>query len=439
MRHLLAAALVLALPPFAAGQAFVEHVEPPVVQAGKTTRVAFVGKDLSHALDVWCSVPGVAAKPVESTAGRAVFDITVKDTVAVGVCGIRVATRDGLSNAHLFLIDDLPVKSSDTAVSLAPPVAVWGTFREATVDRFKLDVKAGERVSFEVVANRFGKDADPLVTVRDAAGKWIAERDNDAGLYYDTRFAHTFEKAGAYTVEVRDARFRASEHHKYVLRVGRFSPDRLVPGWSAGATTAGEPNPAREAALAQATAPPTMLAFTLSPFRTDPFLTLDRLIHTGRYPATPATIPGTLAGVLRRPNGRDVFLLKLEKGQRVFVRGEAKSLNSPAELELSLTDRLGREVRRGNEVRDEVTLDYTAGAAGDFGLVVRDQLRDGSDGHAYRLALRTDPFPPQVTAEVEGLTVPRGSYQPVPILVTRNGADGPLALSLEGAPPGLTL
>jgi hypothetical protein len=265
------------------------------------------------------------------------------------------------------------------------------------------------------------------------------ERDNDAGLYYDTRFSHTFEKAGLHLVKVRDARFKASEHHKYVLRVGWYPPDRLTPEWSAGATMAKPPAPEREAALVQATSPPVMLAFTLSPFRTDPFLSLDRLIHTGRYPATPAAVPGTLCGVLRRPGARDTFLLKLEKGQRVFVRGESKSLNSPAELELSLTDRTGREVRRGNEVREEVTLDYTVGTAGDFGLVVRDQLRDGSDSHAYRLTLRSDPFPPQLTAEVEGLTVPRGSYQPVPILVTRNGADGPLALSLLDAPPGLTL
>ena len=433
MRPTLAVALVFAIPHFAAGQPFVEHTEPPVVQTGKTTRVAFVGKELANALDVWCSVPGVTATRVGSAAGKAVFDIAVKSDAPTGVCGVRVATRDGLSNAALFLIDDLTVRASDSGASLSPPVAVWGTFREATVDRFTFAVKTGERVSFEAVANRFGKDADPLITLRDAEGKWVAERDNDAGLYYDAKFAHTFEKAGTYTVEVRDARFKASEHHKYVLRVGSFSPDRLAPGWSAGATTAKPPSPEREAAFAQATSPPAMLAFTLSPFRTDPFLSLDRLIHTGRFPATPAPVPGTLAGVLRTPGARDLFLLKLEKGQRVFVRGEAKALNSPAELELSLTDRVGRVVRNGQDD----SLDYTAGAAGEFGLVVRDQLRDGSDAHAYRLTMRSDPFPPQLTAEVEGLTLPRGSYQPVPIVVTR--PDGPLSLSLEGAPPGLTL
>src|SRR5262249_48663315 len=50
----------------------------------------------------------------------------------------------------------------------------------------------------------------------------IAERDNDPGLFFDLRFEHRFEAAGNYIVEVRDARFRASEHHHYVLRMGKF-------------------------------------------------------------------------------------------------------------------------------------------------------------------------------------------------------------------------
>ena len=45
----------------------------------------------------------------------------------------------------------------------------------------------------------------------------------------------------------------------------------------------------------------------------------------------------------------------------------------------------------------------------------------------------------QVTADVEGLTVPRGDYQPVPLTVVRTDYAGPIALTLAGAPPGVTL
>src|SRR5215470_16357076 len=216
MRHLLAALVAFALPAVAAAQGFVESVSPPVVERGKTTRVSFVGNDLAPGLDVWHSLPkgALSAKPVSSEPDKLVFDITVATDAPVGVCGLRLATRDGLTNAVLFHVEDLPVKgniASDKPVSLALPACVWGTFGEGTLDRYTITVAANEHVSFECVSNRLGKDADPLLTIRDSAGRFVAERDNDAGLYFDFRFEHTFEKAGTYTLEVRDARFRASE------------------------------------------------------------------------------------------------------------------------------------------------------------------------------------------------------------------------------------
>src|SRR5205823_2638700 len=147
-------------------QPFIEHVAPPVAERGKIVRVAFVGHDLAGALDVWTSLPAgmVKATAVTHTADRAVFDLAVAANAPVGICGLRVATRDGLSNVHLFLIDDLPVRprtdGGPMAVSL--PVSVWSTFREAAIDRYRVEVAAGQRVSFEAVGSRFGKDADPL-------------------------------------------------------------------------------------------------------------------------------------------------------------------------------------------------------------------------------------------------------------------------------------
>ena len=87
-----------------------------------------------------------------------------------------LATRSGLSNVKLFLIDDLPVVTErDSSAGTEPPqhlsspVAVLGKAREADVDRYSIDVAAGERVSFEIVGNRLGQDFDPVVTIKDAS------------------------------------------------------------------------------------------------------------------------------------------------------------------------------------------------------------------------------------------------------------------------------
>ena len=84
-------------------------------------------------------------------------------------------------------------------------------------------------------------------------------------------------------------------------------------------------------------------------------------------------------------------------------------------------------------------LDFTAPAAGTYGIAVRDTLRDGGESHAYRITVRTDPFPPAVTAEVEGLTVPQKNYQIVPLTVARGDSKGPITLSLAGDAAGLKL
>jgi hypothetical protein len=377
----------------------------------------------------------VTAKPVESRSDRATFDVTVATDAPAGLCGIRVATRNGLSNAHLFQIEDLPVRPA--GATLEPPVAIWGHFREAEVDRFPLNVKAGQRLSFEVIANRFGKDADALVTIRDPHGKIVAQRDNDPGLMFDCRFEHEFREAGMHIVEVREARYRGSEHFQYVLRVGAFP---AIPPMAAGNAGIGRaPDEKRAQASALAALPATTLAFNVSPLRANPFAPLDMFLLTGKTQATLARVPGELHGVLARPGDKHAFAFELAKGQSIHVRAEAKWLGSPADLEVVLTDRVGREQRRGTDANDEINLEFTAPAAGLYGLTVRDQLHDGGQAFAYRVTVRDAPFPPRLVAEVEGLNIPQGSYQPIPILVTRTGPATPIRLKLVGAPPGLRL
>jgi hypothetical protein len=435
-------------------QGFIEHFEPPVVERGKVTRVTVVGAGFGKGLDLWTSLPAgvIKSSPVgEMTATRAVFDVTVAADAPVGVCGVRLATVDGLTNAALFLVEDLPVRP--VAEKVALPAALWGRFREAVVDRYRIDVTAGQRVAFEVVGNRFGKDIDPLVTIRDARGKFVAERDNDPGLYYDCRFEHTFLTAGTYTVEVRDARFHGSEHGTYVLRMGKFPAARVAVPASVRPGQAEVRLPELDAAVG-VTVPAGQRGWFFGVLKrpgdegsawvpleaTDTDVTVHQTPGITLEQGTPAKVPGMLCGVLRKPGERQFFRLDLAKGQKIQVRAEARALNSPADLEIAITDAMGKELRRaGENQQEEVVLDFNAGNAGIYGLTVRDISHAGGPAFAYRLAVRTSQPEVQGIAEVEGLTVPRGSYQPVPLTVTRTDYSGPVTLSLIGAPPGVTL
>ncbi len=460
-RPLLGSIALLLLARVASADPFVESIIPPVLEVGKTTRVTLVGRELENAESLWLSVSGVTVKAVESGAKKAVFDLSVAKDAPVGVAGLRVATKHGLGNACLVLIDDLPVAKCD-ASALSLPTAAWGTLREGAVDRFTMEVKAGERLSFEAVANRLGKDSDPLVIIRDPKGKVVAERDNDPGLYFDCRFAHTFETTGKYALEIRDARFHGNEHRKYVLRVGGFDAGRTPvateskpgEGGLAFAVRKGErgsawvPVPGSKFPITTARLPgttplvPDRFPFGVRPIQVNQVPGVTALLARLKFPTTtvtPANVPVELWGTLPEAGARTAFAMTLAKGQKIHVRGEALALNSPADPEVIVLDRSGRELRRSGDADVETPFDFTAPADGDYRLVVRDKQRDGGPDFAFRLTVRNDPFPPKLTAEVEGLTVPRGSYQPVPILVTRYGTAGPIKLSLRGAPAGLTL
>ena len=496
-RVLLVALACLSLTGPAWAQGFVESVEPPVLHRGGTTRITLHGRDFAPGQDLWHSLPAgsLTAKALESSPDRLIFEVTVAATAPIGICGIRAATRDGLSNVVLILVDDLPVQPGvrdQRPLRVKPPVTLYGSLREAAVDRYQLTVAAGERIGFEAVANRFGKDSDPLLTIRDASGNWVADYDNSPGLYFDFRCEHQFQQAGTYTLEFHDLRYRGSEHHRYALRIGRFPAGRVavpaavtagpnllrlpeVPGsefsiscqlssyaearfvelkrsgdhgscWVPVTSTrypvavCRQPDQTTLAGFVQATSPPAWFAGWLSPLRTNPFATLDAGLRSGRVQATAVTVPATLCGSVSQPGGgRSAFVFPLEKGQRIFVRGEARSLNSPLDLDLALTSATGRELRRSTATTAEPEFDFTAPVAGEYGLVVRDEINDGGPAFAYRLDVRDQPFPPILHAEVEGLTVPQGNYQCLPIVVNRKGISGPIRLKLIGAPPGMRL
>ena len=126
--------------------------------------------------------------------------------------------------------------------------------------------------------------------------------------------------------------------------------------------------------------------------------------------------------------------------QTIYATAQGRELNSSIDLDIAVTDGKGNALKQAGQGEDHrARLDFTAPQAGDYLLAVRDQLREGGPACAYRVEVRPAPFAPSLLAEVEGLTVPRGDYQPVPLVVTRNGYVGPITLTLSGAPPGVTL
>jgi len=446
-------------------QAFIEHLSPPVLQRGTATRLELHGTETSGAVGLWSSLPPGLLRVRSIGAGdatKAVLEVDLAANAPLGMYGLRLATRSGLSNLHLFAVDELPTTFRpadllpDAALPVTLPISVTAPCRPATVDRYSITAQSGQRVTFEVIGNRFGKDYDPLVQIRNAAGKLVAECDNSVGLYADCRFAHTFAVAGIYTVEVRDSRFEGHPTWHYVLRIGDFPearmsvPSSVQPGI---ASTLSFPQVVGLQASVnlpadrqletvfheirnQPSGPATWFPLTLTDLPVQVEAEPNDKLETG----TPVKVPATLNGILNHPGDSDWFAFELTQGQKLQFHGISRGLGGAADLELVLFDTDGREVRRVDDVElEEGSFAFNVGKGGAHRLQVRDVARDGGPEFAYRIEVRPGGPQIQLLAEVTDLTVPQGTFQSLPIKVTRTEFPGEIRLELRGAPAGMSL
>src|SRR5207244_7615655 len=105
-----------------------------------------------------------------------------------------------------------------TAQAVPVPCVVVGRADAEVSDYYKITVKAGERVSFEILGRRLGSAFDPQIQLYDAkSGRELpGGHSNDApGLQTDPRLTYTFKDAGDYLVEVRDVLYRGGADFFY--------------------------------------------------------------------------------------------------------------------------------------------------------------------------------------------------------------------------------
>ncbi|QDU97559.1 hypothetical protein [Lignipirellula cremea] len=452
---------------------FVEQVDPPVLQRGVANQITLRGRELDQAIDLWTSVPGEPLQIVplgESTPTEARFEVTPPSSAPLGLYGLRLATRHGLGNVHLFLLEELPVSrrpDTNEPVALTAPVCMAAPCRSAAIDRYTLDVKAGQRLSFEVVGSRLGKDYDPLVTLRNPAGQQIAQHDNDVGLFFDCRFSHTFAETGVHTIEVSDCRYQGDEHWNYLLRVGDFPAARwLLP-------SSLPPDSQQTVQLPESPATPQQIDTPEVAWQREAYREIRTPGGTAAWAplairvgenflesepndqpdqATPVPIPApgpfVMHGLFDRAGDVDWFALELKKGQSLSFTGVSRDLGGAADLELALVDPNGRELRRIDEVaqkvreisyRWEARFDMNINADGVYQLLVRDMASDGGPGFGYRVEVAELAPSLDLFAEHARLTVPQESWQPIAITAQRTRCAGPIELTLLGAPAGVSL
>lgn len=215
------------------------HVLPAGARRGATSELRIAGLNLQKIDrlvlgDALAEGTVLAAKP-DSVAIR----MTVPASISPGRYPLRAFSGSFEAPLQIQLaVSDLeeklatPARSRDHPQSITFPVAISGVFDQKKArDFYAFEVKAGERLVFDVDSMKLGFLDDPLVAVYSADGKLLASHDDrlqqngDEPPNLDSYLVYTFEKAGRYIAMIRDCAERGNPNYVYRLAVYPARPD----------------------------------------------------------------------------------------------------------------------------------------------------------------------------------------------------------------------
>lgn len=149
--------------------------------------------------------------------------------MANGALDLQISCPNGTSNVIKVGVTNLPI-TDETSASIRFPGAINGRIsKDGETDRYRFSARKGDRYEFEVLAHRLGSLLDPLVELRNEAGKLLAAQDDRVltvgqtadGLAFpvekDPRLEWTAPADGQYELQVRDSNYFGSKDHVYHL------------------------------------------------------------------------------------------------------------------------------------------------------------------------------------------------------------------------------
>jgi hypothetical protein len=443
---------------------------PSALAPGKTNDLTLRGQSLQAARSIWATFPVryeflPAADESDQKGEKLVCRFTLPREAQVGIGALRLVTGEGVSNPILVMLDDLPTtaESSDNhAVAQAQPIqfpiAIDGQCDAVQEDLFRFQAAAGQRVSFEVVAQRLGSKLDPLVRIVAADGTEVARLDDAEGSSGDARFTHTFAAAGDYFLGLRDVRHAGGGEYRYRLRIGTFPLITSVypAGGHSGAVMsfalvghAPDPASVLNVVMPNVGVSPRLVSFSVPSLENAGSGWFQVVANPGNETlevepndapaeATPAQLPGAINGRFDKAGDRDCFKLRLLKGQRLHCAAKTRELGSPCDVQMTLHKADGTQLAVARQEAD-TALDVEIPEDGDYLLQVEDLLVGGGPGHVYRIDA-TKPFVGfALSAEQAQYSAPQGGTFVVKVLAQRRGYDGPIDLSVSGLGDGVAL
>ncbi|MDA1052465.1 MAG: PPC domain-containing protein [Planctomycetota bacterium] len=442
-------------------------------------------------LDPWpvsVRAPGVDVVPGKE-AGK--LEISIPSDLAANRVWIRLYNAEGASAALPFLIGSLkeindqePNNSPRNAQAIAEPnVTINGILDGADVDGFAVSLMAGQTLVADVDGNNnLGSPMDAILQIALPDGTVVAENHDDVEL--DPRLAFTAETSGTYVARLfafpsapdTTIAFRGGANYIYrlTLTTGPFithavpmaasqaaSGDVEVVGWNIppntrlpvvplGGTRMVDSSEFETLADLRNTADARVgLAFApnfagAARIRLTPHAVVPVMAQSDATTPLVLTPPTAVTGRLRQALQQDKFRLPLKKGQQVVVSAETRSIESPLQPVLRLTDPAGTVAVNVDDPAPAraAILNYVAPNDGDYQLTVHDRFRQFGDRCFYRLTVRLEEPDFELSAAADAFVVGPDKPTELVVNVQRRAPPGvtigPITIEAVELPPGVT-
>ncbi len=491
-RLLLVAAAAI---PLAAQQAVppiwpqIQGIFPRGGQRGTEVAVSLKGRNLQGSKEVIFQSSKLKAKVVSASAYETKLLVTVAADAEPGRHDMRLIAPHGSAIGYFdvgTLVERLerePNNDRKTAEDLQFPALVNGILKAGDYDYYRFPARAGQVLTFDVLATRIGANTDAVLGLLSPNGEELAYSDDYYG-FKDPHLVYRFEHDGTYYLRVYGSSEAGSETSDYRLIAGEMPQvDFAMPaGGRAGSTVElslrgvnlsgvkevvlGDQLALAEVISASATearvrlqVPQTIakgehklhiggatlpVPFVVSNY--DEISVADGRAR-GRRDPVPVSLPAVVNGVLDKPRAADYFIFRVDQPQTVVLDGEAMQLGFLTDPLVAIYDETGKRLAyqddpTTNTGKEPANMDphlvFRIDKPGRYVAMVRDAQFRGDPAFVYRLTLKK--AEPDFSLKTIGTddTLYRGRTTSVLVRVRRlEGWNAPVEVWAENLPRGV--
>ena len=450
----------------------VSLITPPGLQRGTEVELLITGARIADAKELLFYEPGIE---VTSLVAEGDNQVKVKLKAAPdcqpGLHSMRVVTETGISNVRYFGVSPLteanetePNSDFTTPQPAAMNTTINGVVTNEDVDYYVVELAEGQKITCELEGIRLGTEMfDPFVAILDEKRFEVARSDDAPLLQQDCVCSMKAPRAGKYIIEVRESSFGGNERCQYRLHVGDFPrPLAIIP-------SGGRPGEKIEATIVDVSGDTWKESIQL-PTEVGNFeyvsqhdgksapsgnrLRVIDLANTNEVepdndPATLVAVdsPASFNGILQSAGDVDWFKIKGKKDQQLdFTVYGRRVLRSPLDSWLEIHKVGGGLLAANDDVGGPDSVQtFKFPEDGEYLVAVRDQLKEGSPFHAYRIEVAPAQLGLDLTFDELDrysptlLEIPQGSRMAVILRANRRNFGGELGLRMENAPAGTAL